>query len=792
MRTIGIRSRRNSAFSLLLWLVLACTVIVVSSILFDEYRAIFHSDGAIKSVLAQMAWDEGRFVPRQWVYANGDLMFVGPQFFAILLQPLTGINYESNATADWLVYLCLIAAVYGTCRSLDHAHPRAAIASAAVIAGGLSYPNFEFVIGQGTYGGFAALALVLFALAAREADGTRSRLPALVGALIVSGIVCSPNPTRAWVTILLPAVVGWVASNLFRPAPTWRARFARLHSPLIYAVVFGALAGTAIYRWVLLPSMLNIDAAARLALASPMLVLEHLRALPAAWFEYFRIAGAWSTLSPGLRVIQSLAWMVAVIAVAAPAWVVATPARHGPRLHAFAWIVIAAYATSLGALVLSSELFTGAIEIRYATFAICGSLCVAGLLFDGFGDARPQVSRYMLFALAVGGLTVSLAWRAIHPLDFRSGDATFAEREALIEKLETAGVGATLSNYWQSHVTTVLSEGRVVGYPAVFNTQMSAFVHHMPRAAINTSSARRQAVVLTRGEAAAGTWNAVEYELGAPSQKLDTGAFQAWIYDRDIVRPVLGFGYESDHAVPPERLRVRLSRLVFPPCGARSSCDAWIDATNTGQAPLATAGMRPLRLGLQGLDTDGGLVVHDLGRVDFPHPIASGASDRVKLNLPPSQDGRVSWYRICLVQENVAWLCDRTQGPSVHGEIDAPVDPAGLAVALDTPVLPACRSSNVSCVHDILVRNQGGAALTSRGAMPLRIGVQGLDDNGQILQWDVGRADFPQALVPGKQTRIQVVVPTGLDERISRIRLCLLQEGIAWYCDKTTPIDRAP
>jgi hypothetical protein len=322
---------------------------------------------------------------------------------------------------------------------------------------------------------------------------------------------------------------------------------------------------------------------------------------------------------------------------------------------------------------------------------------------------------------------------------------------------------------------------------------MSAFVHHMPRAPINTSKARRQAVVLTRSEAAAGTWNAVEYELGTPAEKLDTGAFQAWIYDRDIVRPVLGFGYENDKAVPPENLRVRLSRLVFPPCGTRSACDAWIDVTNTGKASLATAGMRPMRLGLQGLDADGDVVVHDLGRVDFPHPIASGATDRVKLNLPPNEDDAVSWYRICLVQENIAWLCDRTQGPPVRGELDAPLDPAGLAIAVDASVLPACRSSSgVSCAHDVLVRNRGALALTSRGAMPLRIGVQGLDDNGSIVQWDVGRADFPQTLVPGKQARIQVVVPAGLDERISRIRLCLLQEGVAWYCDRTTPIGRAP
>ncbi|TKR29722.1 hypothetical protein FCE95_16520 [Luteimonas gilva] len=778
--------RRSAATGIwVYWLLLACTVAVVSLTLFGNYRFVFHSDGAIKSVLAQMAWAEGRFVPTEWVYANGDLMFVGPQFFSILLHPFTGIGYGSNAAADLLVYLCIVASAFFCCRVLERPLRLAAVLGCTLIAGGVSASSFEFVIGQGIYGLFAAFALLLFSLPASEADGRPIGRFGVFCAAALAAAVCSSNPIRGWVTIVLPIVFGWIAASLLGPAPSWETRLRRLHSPTIYSSVAGALLGSAAYQWLLRPSIVNFDAAARLGLADLPVLAEHVRKLPSAWFEYFWVAGPWDSLTPAARIVQYFAWLLAVLAIAAPVWVVLTPRRHGRGLLVFAWIVLAAYGTSLGALMAASELFTAAIEIRYATFAIFGSLCVLAALVARWAN-RIAPARWASFALAVGALSTCLVWRAAHPSDYRDHDVVYADREALIDALERSGVGAILTTYWHSHVTTVLSEGRVVAYPVGIGNQLSAFPHHMPRAAVAGRGGAKQAVVLTRNESTAAAWGAVEYQLGAPRRKLDLGNYQVWIYDRNIVAAVLGFGYEHDAQVRPDRLRVRLSQATLPPCRAQEACETWLEVTNTGQLPLATAGSRPLRLGLQGLDANDNLVVQDLGRADFPHPLPVGATERVRVPLPASRQAEVASYRVCLLQENIAWLCDRTQAPSLSARIDAAVDPAQASIGLESASLPACAGSGqASCLHRMTVQNQGNTALVTAGSLPMRVGIQGLDAAGRVVEWDLGRADFPRPLAPGARASILISVPRSPNKPISRVRLCLLQENVAWLCDRT-------
>lgn len=645
---------------LLQWLCLGAAFLFVSLTLFGKYRFSFHSDGAIKTVLARLAFDEGRLIPHNWIYANGDLLFVGPQAFSIISFPWLGLSYFSNAFSDWIAYLYLLLMVYGSCRVIVPERRRAAIVATVLAAGCLSALNFEFIVGQGAYSMYTGLALGLFCLASRQNAPLlpKGKVSLMILAAAAAGLVCASNSTRGGVTVIAPLVVGWFVSLLISPAPTLRDRIRSLGNPVIFSVIFGAVAGAMLYLYWLLPSTFNYNAAARVGVASRSDMWLHLISLPSAWFNYFLVGEAWSSLSPMLRLLQGLAWVIAGALLLAPLWVVCTPRRHGIALVTLSWIVLASFGISFGALVVAESLFHGMVDIRYATFAIYGSVCIIAILADRLGDQHPTGATVLLLAISFVAVATIAAWRPVWSPDRQS----FGERMALISSLRDHGVGTILATYWHSHVLTVLSSGDVDAYPVGIDNILHPFAHHVPREIFYGTAGKKQAVVLSDNEVTSSTWTTVEGQLGEPVDKFRSGPFEAWVYDRDITKLVLGIGVEADVAIPAEQLMVRLSQTDFPGCRSADSCKYWVEATNTGTRVLATAGGMPLRFGIQGIDNKGRVVAQDLGRVDFPSPIDPESSERINVSLPPLSDPAVAGYRICLMQEFVAWHCDRTSG----------------------------------------------------------------------------------------------------------------------------------
>src|SRR5581483_699744 len=93
--------------SVWLWLCLIGVFAAVTLFLAHQYRFVFDSDDAIRSVLARLAIDEGRLLPRHWIYANGDLWIISAYLFSVILYPLLGLGYFANVLAAWLGWIFL-------------------------------------------------------------------------------------------------------------------------------------------------------------------------------------------------------------------------------------------------------------------------------------------------------------------------------------------------------------------------------------------------------------------------------------------------------------------------------------------------------------------------------------------------------------------------------------------------------------------------------------------------------------------------------------------------------------
>ena len=653
-----------------IFLLLTCliaTLFYITGTLFGSYAYAFHSDDAVKTVLARLSIDDGKLVSHEWVYANGDFFIISPYIFSVILYPWLGISYFANAMASWLAYIFLLASVYGACRLVAPNRPRGAIIATVLTAGGLSAANFEFVIAQGAYSMYAAMALCLFSLASAGSlkNDRKNFIITLALAAIAASLVCVSNSTRGVITIVGPLIIGWGACTLITPKPTLRRRILRLHSPLIYAIAVGAIIGTLVYKYALLPHVLNYEAAARVGLASTSEMWQHCIDLPKAWFEYFQISSSWHTLSLAFRVLQSAIWLIAGALILSPLCILLTPTRHARGIFTLSWIVLVCYGVSFSAMVVSPHLFSSMLDMRYATFPIYGSACIVALSVDGFALRWPRIGSILLLVLAF--ISVSVA--AVRHTEYRPGapgadsGSSYAQRMALIKALEADNVGTILAPYWNSHVLTVLSDGKVDGYPVSVDTMLHPFAHHMPRRVFHGPAGTKQAVVLSGAEASPQAWQAVEYQLGAPYERLTVGPYSAWIYNRDITQAVLETGQEIDLPISENLLDVRLSRTILRPCAGTTACTATIDVTNLGRHVLASVGFLPLRLAMHGIDGKGEIILQDAGRADFPTAIEQGSTKRVVLSLPASTDPRVAAYQICLLQERVAWLCANTHGP---------------------------------------------------------------------------------------------------------------------------------
>lgn len=648
---------------ILLFLLLLTTFSYVTICIFGSYEFAFHSDDAIKTVLARLALNGGSLVSHKWVYANGDLFLASPYIFSVIIFPFLGISYFSNALASWLAYLFLTITVYGVCHHLAPNRPRAAIIAATLAAGGISAANFEFVVAQGAYSIYAALALCLFSLAAvpSHAINMKSKISIVPLAGLAAALVCISNSTRGDITIVFPLIVGWLFAVLLLPCDNIEQRFLRMRNVVVYAIVVGAVFGTIVYKYFLLKSVYNYEAAARIGFASISEMREHLLKLPSAWFSYFLVGGSWQSPSVALKLLQFFVWLIAATLVLAPLCVMATRRWHTHALVTLSCIVVACYGVSFAAMVVSPSLFSSSLDMRYATFPIYGSLCIVAILADQSTIRLKSISAVALVALGVIGVWTGSLWhRAYAPNTTDAGGISYAQRMTLIRALEKDGVGTVLATYWHSHVLTVLSGGSVDSYPVAVGNMLHPFPHHMPKLIFYGTAGVKQAVVLSDNESTPQAWEAVEYQLGPPIAKRLIGPFAVWIYDSNITQAVLETGEEVDAPIPKNELSIRISRSQFPSCAANKPCEVWIDVTNTGRHALASVGSLPLRLGVHGLDSDGHIVVQDAGRADFPSVILPGKMTRVRLSLPSSAKTGVAAFQVCLLQEGVNWLCDRT------------------------------------------------------------------------------------------------------------------------------------
>jgi hypothetical protein len=648
------------------YIIVIAQMLLMAMYIFGAARYNFHSDDAIKTVLANIAAHEGTILPTDWVFANGDIPIASPYIFSVILANADIDAYNQNALSVFLGYVFFVLCYWGFCRQVFNR--TTAALSTILVASGLSLCNLEYIIAQGSYSFYAGLALCVVGLIVRnlvKPAGRRSEVISGTLAALATLIITLSNPSRVAAQLFAPIFIAWGISFYICRVRAQRCNHSGsgiLLTPAVIGVVVGLVVGASTYYLWLLPHLSNFQSAAKFTVAPIQQIVTHIKNMPSAWVDY-QLANPQPGASRAEELLTVISWIIAVGGLAA-ALLQLLRWRTSSRKETFVTLLaLGLLATPLVAMAISDTLFFSYLEMRYTVFADLLLLPIFIANIDHLVKKRPLWPKLFQVAIALYAVSLTFSWgRSFEQASLSSDIAAYARRQALLGALTREGVNTAVASYWNSHVLTVLSNNSIHVNPVSIDNMMRPYAHHSYRGSEwNGSTEARSAVVLTDDEATAAILDQVHEQLGNPAKQLSIAGYHVDIYDFNVYDALPLPRTGINEALPPSTLGLELSTLELPPCRLKIGCSTPIGATNSGTAELRSYGKLPLRIGIHAMGKDGSILINDAGRADFLANLKPGQSTVVHVHLGIDARTDVDHYQLCLVQDGASWYCDKTK-----------------------------------------------------------------------------------------------------------------------------------
>ena len=204
--------------------------------------------------------------------------------------------------------------------------------------------------------------------------------------------------------------------------------------------------------------------------------------------------------------------------------------------------------------------------------------------------------------------------------------------------------------------------------------------------------------------------------------------------------------------------------------------------TNSGTLTWPAAGPAPVRLAYHWIDAAGRVVIWDGQRTLLPRDILAGESVSVPLAYTPPAVSGTYTLRIDLVHEGIGWFSGL--GVPAHNVTFAVR--SGYAATYTVGVPPTVLQGGRLLVP-VTVRNDGTVTWRATGANPIRLAAHTADIAGNTVLWDGVRTIFVADVAPGASVTTTVIVAAPLQQGSYRVRVDLVQEGVAWLSGLGVP-----
>jgi len=444
---------------------LALNILLLLFFICFDYQLIFHSDAAVKNLLAQEIYDTGEYFPHQWNYVNNDLWVLYVHTWILPLLAVMPNGYAAHAISDIVSAALILGSTWLVTGVLGQSRP-ARMLSLLIISSGMSLFMAEHVYGQAAYGSMyymGCLLLYSYWSLSQAAGAARWRWSAATMALTV--LLFWANPQRALIYDALPLAAAAAALQLLDwqeargqgRRPSWRQ--ARQLALVALAIGVGIAlnhhvlklvhntAGLTQLQWV------NFDGMTRNVMGTLHGLISMFDGMPRLDTKVASAMGAYMLLR----------MLTALVVLALLPWALAKALQTQRRGRCF----IAAFTLTSMLLNLLLTLTTGLADMNAPESAIRylvpPLLLMVLLLVSGIVDRRtlrPAMRAIGLGALAV--LATSAPATYLHPYADWAGAGmhhgqVVNQNTQLIDYLEQQGLHYGYASYWNAGKLTVLS-----------------------------------------------------------------------------------------------------------------------------------------------------------------------------------------------------------------------------------------------------------------------------------------------------------------------------------------------
>lgn len=208
-------------------LLLGLNLLLLLFYLVFDYQLTFHSDAAVKNLLAQEIRETGRYIPPDWYFVNRDLWLFNTHTVIVPLLGLLPNGYAVHALSDLLSAILILGAGWLFTGLLEVSRS-ARLGGLLLLSAGLSPIMAEHIFGQAAYGTayYSGVFLLYCYWRQLHASGRAYwRWSAACATLAV--LLCWSNPQRALIFYGLPLLGAALALKLaelhqLQQAPTVR------------------------------------------------------------------------------------------------------------------------------------------------------------------------------------------------------------------------------------------------------------------------------------------------------------------------------------------------------------------------------------------------------------------------------------------------------------------------------------------------------------------------------------------------------------------------------------------
>lgn len=645
-------------------LLFAGTAGMLAFYLLVTYRALFHSDSAMKLLLGEEMARNFALFPRDWNYVN-DIPTVFPTLFAAPLSLFFAPSFPLHALVDLMAAACVLYAGWFASREAGIDGPLRLLLPTA-LATGLSAPFSEAVFGQSAYSGPVFVLLMLAGWTCRHlaldsgASDTRLRRARIgIAVLVAAGVAGGPRGIATYSAPMLLALAGFH----FFAAPdgeVWHRRIWNLLVAVLAATVLGGLI------FLLLLSLVAYHSgAASQAFANDEQILHNLQVFASNWFALFEATAPAGERFGGLAAAVHISRLCVATAVLLLPLVLATRLNHvlSPALRFLALLHLALVVTTGYVLVFST--IQGALgNPRYLVPCVATGLLATTCWLHQLGRVRKVEAAWLGFAVIATLLTLAphyLLGKAF--VDARNPGAGLRKnpRADLASVLQDAGLKRGYATYWNAGALTVLTGGDVRVAPLVFSPgSLPAPFHHLSSESWYAPewAAGRSFLLLNSGEGAELNRPALRKLAGDPSETLRVGDFEILVYPFNVGER-LGYGAQPYVRLP--KMTAQTCAAAFEPFEASLGLKPGefgylqIEATNRSTITWSQNSMPYFNPGVRIFDQEGRLMSEY--RAPLPKAVPPGGTVLLTLPFRAPAAGEYELHA-GFVSEGEAWCGD--------------------------------------------------------------------------------------------------------------------------------------